>query len=133
MKNNIIELKDTLMDITVKMSNGNPGAMNVIILLFQEEPFVDPDSFLPGVGTILALDSVGIYSERIWMLYKDVCKENIVDLIGLMRAWQMGFVDRNILLSSIDDPSLVNVRELVDKVKKDLPKFGEAQRQTSEE
>ncbi|MFA5395534.1 MAG: hypothetical protein WC346_05880 [Methanogenium sp.] len=125
--NNRIELHDSFMNIAVKMCGGNPGAMTVILRLFKEEPYIDPDSALPGINTILSLDDMGIYNEQIWMIYKDVCKEDIVDLIGLFRARQLGYIPGHSLLASIDNPSLINVKELVNKVKQRLPNFGKNQ------
>ena len=39
---------------------------------------------------ILWLDENEIYSSRIWLLYKDVCKENIEDMCSLITGCQMG-------------------------------------------
>ena len=41
-ENNILTLDDTLEDIIVKMSKGNPGAMSAIVSLLSEYPLADP-------------------------------------------------------------------------------------------
>lgn len=69
-----IELNDTGLSVLLKMSDGNPGAMDVIAQMLKEGARIDPQSFLGGLGAVLALDTHRIYGPRIWMLYKDVCR-----------------------------------------------------------
>jgi len=90
----IIELTDTPMDMMVKMSQGNPGAATVLGRLFSEEPAIDKDSALPSIGSILALDTYGVYGSDIWVLYKDKCGVDIRKLVMLLRACQLGFISQ---------------------------------------
>lgn len=123
-----IQLSDTPMDIFKKMSEGNPGALNVLILLFKENASIDPDSALEGLGTILSLDSYGIYGSKIWILYKDICEENLVKMIAVLRACQLGLFNNNTLKEACNKEdysgkNMVPVEELCLKVKEKLPNF----------
>jgi len=62
----------------------------VITHLFKYEAFIDPQSALAPMWTILQLDDLGIYGERIWILYKYICEQNIINLVALMRSIQLG-------------------------------------------
>jgi len=83
---------DSLSDIAYKMSEGNPGAINVLVDIIIHGSTVDPDNILGGIGIILSLDSHGIYGPDIWILYKDVCGENLANLIALLRGVQLGII-----------------------------------------
>lgn len=72
-----IKLNDTGMSAAIKMNDGNPGALTVIVQFMKMGAEIDPDSALGGITPILDLDTLGIYGPRIWMLYKDVCKEDV--------------------------------------------------------
>ena len=50
-----IQLTDSVMDIVIKMSDGNPGAVTVCMSLLTEAAKIDPDHFIPGIGQILSL------------------------------------------------------------------------------
>lgn len=88
-----IRLEDTLLDIFSKMSEGNPGAMTVMAQILQHGNEIDPAGFEP-VMKILMLDTWGIYGSDIWVLYKNICGQNIANLITLIRAAQLGMIDK---------------------------------------
>lgn len=85
-----IKLDMTGIDMMVAMSGGNPGALNVCMELLEKTPVIDPQSALMGFGPIFGMDTLGIYEERIWMLYQDVCSENVSATIAVLRGYQMG-------------------------------------------
>ncbi len=125
-RNTVIQLTDTLMDIMLKMSKGNPGAINVLMELYTTGGKIDPDSALEGLGSIFALDSHGIYADRIWMLYKDVCKCSIPHVIAVFRAYQMGQlagVTDEVIDSAIDGKIKLNLDDIMEAVQKELPNF----------
>lgn len=100
------------------MADGNPGALKVCCELLKRGEEIDPDSLLGGLGNILSLDSAGIYGEHIWILYKDICGEDLVKMCAVLRSRQLGF---------ISDPLAVKPGEvdgLLAQVKERLPKFG---------
>lgn len=125
-----IQLTDNGIDIIMKMVEGNPGAISVLTTLIKEEPKIDPDSFLAGFGTILSMDEMGIYGTHIWILYKYSCGQNVLNLITLFRAHQLGFVTSESIKSasteaaaSSREPSF-DFTDLFSKIKTQLPDFG---------
>lgn len=121
-----ITLTDTLLSSIIKLGEGNPGALRVLNEIVKRED--DPDSLagtLGTLGTLLSLDSYGIYGARIWMLYKDVCSEDLVRMLGLLQATRLGAVSEAVLNRAIDnrgdgldlEAALTTVQEL-------LPRFG---------
>ena len=121
-----IELHDSIRDILMKMSEGNPGALTVCMKMLEEGGDIDPQSFAGGLGAILGMDSHGIYGSRIWMLYKDVCGENLENTLAVLRACQLGQLRESDMLHAIDNRGQgIDVPALVMGVKKRLEQFGE--------
>lgn len=100
-----IELFDTTEDVLVKMSEGNPGALTVLIGLATQGAEFDPKSALGGLGPILALDEAGIYGSQIWVLYKDVCGESLETLTLFLRSVQLGYTDRQTVIDAANGRS----------------------------
>lgn len=120
----IKDLSMSTMDVLVAMADGNPGAFNVMMLLIEKTKGIDPDSALGGLGNILSLDTHGIYGPRIWMLFKDVCKQNLSHMIGLLRAVQLGHLSENRLSHAIDNyGDGLDIPALLAQVKETLPAF----------
>ena len=121
---NRIELSDTIQDAIVKLSEGNPGAINVMMNMLQSGDEIDPDSAFGGFGNILSLDTHGIYGSRIWMLFKDVCRENINVTIGLLRTCQLGLLSVEELNYAIDNYGAgIDLSEKMTELKEILPDF----------
>lgn len=120
-----IQLSDRFMDIVHKMSDGNPGAIMVLMKLFEHNVAVDPDSALGPFGTILDLDDKEIYGSDIWVLYKDICYEDIRAVIAVMRACQLGFISRESIKSAIAEYHMhpLDVMALIKAVEERLPRF----------
>lgn len=75
---------------------------------------------------ILLLDTFDIYEERIWMLYKDVCKQDIINTLACLRACQLGMITESDLNNSIDNTgSKIVPDEILKKVQERLPEFGQ--------
>lgn len=117
-----IGLQDNIKEILLKMSDGNLGALTVMIDIYKN-PQIDPDGFMGGLGTILMFDSLGLYGPEIWMLYKDVCRESISKTISILRGWQLGFISKAAIHQSLANPSILDVDSIYSQVKKRLPKF----------
>ncbi len=68
-----INLEDSLIDLILKVSEGNPGAVNVVtkILMSKSENQDEPPKLMP-IGPILALDDMNIRGSQIWCLFKNV-------------------------------------------------------------
>ena len=103
MRKDRITLEDTPMSAIVKLVEGNPGATRVCVELFKAAHEIDPDAAFGGIAPVFQLDTMGIYGSRIWMLYKDVCKEDIVKTVAVLRAVQLGLVSCRVLDHAIDN------------------------------
>ncbi len=112
-----ITVMDTGMTAMIKIADGNPGACTVIAEAVKANPECDPDCAFAELGPVFAFDSHGIYGSEIWVFYKDVCKKNIVTLLGLMRAEQLGFT------SNANKVTKEEIPVLLKKVKERLPEF----------
>ena len=71
-----IKLTDSLLDIMMKMSGGNPGALRVLMEILECDE---------GLLRILDLDNMGIYGSQIWVGYKNHCGSDIEKLIELIK------------------------------------------------
>lgn len=67
-KDRITGLNMSILEIMSALSEGNPGALRVLMALFSDGA---------GFLDVLGCDSKRLYGSRIWMLYKDVCGESI--------------------------------------------------------
>ena len=85
-----IELTDTLMSITMKMAEGNPGAMGAIMEIIQQHDTIDPQGAMGGMGGLLLLDTWGIYGSDIYILFSDKCQKDVRKMLMIMRATQLG-------------------------------------------
>ena len=105
-----IKLDDTLQDSIIKLCEGNPGALTVCARLCQEGGKIDPGDWLLGAGKLLSLDTLGIYGSSIWLLYKDICGQDLAKMVAVLRGWQLGFVSGDKIAAAIETaraPSLV--------------------------
>jgi hypothetical protein len=96
---NRITGNETLKEIIVILGDGNPGAIKVLAEYIKRHP----EACVLG---ILTLDHKEIYGPRIWMLWKDVCKE-----------------DSDVFDSCLNDVHN-KLQERIDKKIKDSPMFG---------
>ncbi len=118
---------DTIQTTLLKMSKGNPGAVSVLIRILKEGDAIDPDNILGSMGVVLHLDALSIYSSDIWLLYKDVCQEDLPTMLGLLRAVQLGYCTGRELGNAIKDPRRFPAEckeDLIKQVKERLPAFG---------
>ena len=122
-----ISLTDTTHNVLISMAEGNPGALSVCLQLFQDAPRIDPDNKLAGLGYLLNLDTLGIYGPRIWMLYKDVCGQDLTKTCAILRAWQLGNIRQSEILHAIDNyGDGIDVDLVLEVVQVTLPAFGQA-------
>lgn len=119
-------LEDTLMSSIVKLSDGNPGAASACVELAKVAAAVDPDSAWEAAGPLIALDTHGIYGSRIWMLYKDVCGQDPVKVIAVLRAVQLGLLPEQKMLSVVDGArgqNELDIDSILASVQERLPRF----------
>ena len=98
-----IQLDDTPMSMLIKLAEGNPGGLNVMMQILEKGQSIDPDAAFGPFAHILGLDTFGIYGSRIWMLFKDVCKEQAVYALACLRAVQLGIMGSSVLDHAIDN------------------------------
>src|SRR5215217_1731101 len=112
-----ITMSDSIMDMVLKISEGNPGALTVLMKIMKEGEAIDPQCH--PMLTVMALDTHDIYGSRVWQLYKDVCGQNMVNMLGLLRAVQLGFMTERELSNAIDSGpfSAERMQEMMGKVR----------------
>ncbi|MFA5766563.1 MAG: hypothetical protein WC919_01400 [Candidatus Paceibacterota bacterium] len=93
--------QDTMLTAITKIAGGNPGALRVCTEIVKWGTEIDPNG-LP-FGTLLILDSLHIYGYRVWLLYKDICQENLITTMACLRGWQLGIVNQKDLIKAIDN------------------------------
>ena len=118
-----ITISDTIQDVFVKMSEGNPGALRVCMDIYNQDGDIDPQGAMPSLSPLLRLDDMGIYGPEIWVLYKDVCNSDIVYLLALLRSNQLGHIGKGQIRSAIRGLSDFDLESILDDVRKKLPDF----------
>jgi hypothetical protein len=132
-----LSLSDTFMDIMVKLAEGNPGALSVIMELYKQTTTIDPAAGLGELHYLLFLDDMDLYGDRIWILFKYICGSDLVKTIAVLRGWQLGHVSKITIKNAVETirnhdtsgvrlQSVLDVDEILAKVKADLPDFGKA-------
>lgn len=130
---NRVALTDTTRDVVVKLCEGNPGAINVMMMVLKDGNQIDPDAApMGGLMTLLRFDDLDIVGPRIWLLYKDVCGSDVTRLMGVMRAAQLGFTTDERVRSAIDfagcrggeELKPEDIDDLLARVRERLPRFG---------
>ena len=99
---NRITLASSIIDSMVELSEGNPGAATVLLSLIENYEKIDPQAVLRYWAVLMWLDDQCLYGSSIWMLYKDVCGENLARMIAMVRAVQLGYLSSATLHEAID-------------------------------
>lgn len=115
-----LQLEMNLNDALWAMSEGNPGAINVLMDSVRA-PEIDPENAFGLWGLMVNLDEFEVYGSRIWILYKDICGESLPKTVAMARACQLGIISREQLDLAIDKKQPLDVDEIVRKVKDELP------------
>lgn len=101
-----IELTDSLMDVMVKMAEGNPGAITALCELGTASPKVDPQSAFASMGPVgvaLSFDTHGIYGSSIYIVWSDKCGRDARKTLMLLRAVQLGILPESKLQAMAAD------------------------------
>ena len=77
-----IKIDMTPQDMIFALAKGVPGAITVAVGLVARAD--------NGFMDLLMLDTLGIYESDIWMLYKDVCAQNLDDMHACIQATRLG-------------------------------------------
>lgn len=121
----INDINMSKLDIVMALGEGNPGGIRVMADIIRVNESVDPDDAFGPLGPLFELDNLDCYGSRIWMLYKDVCKENIVMMLGVLRGIQLGIVEAKDVNKAIENYGEgIDPRAILVEVQKTLPNFG---------
>ena len=77
-------LTATLRDVVIDMSEGNPGALQVLMDLLS-----DPTGFV----LLMTLDDMNIRGTQVWIAFKDYAKEDMAVFIEAIRTRKQEMVD----------------------------------------
>ena len=110
-----LALDDTVMTSIIKMAGGNPGALRVCTDIVKHGQDIDPHG-MGGLGALIFLDALGIYGSRIWILFKDVCGEDLVKTMACLRSWQLGITPEQELQSAIDGVGNIDTNAILASV-----------------
>lgn len=123
-------IQTAIMAICRSPEGFNPGAISFCAELVKHGVVIDPDSAFGPWSGLMELDEHGIYGERAYMLWNDVCGRDVGQALALFRASQMG-------LLRIDFSRLIDAggeglcwTALFDSLKKELPNFDHTRRAT---
>jgi hypothetical protein len=113
------------------LAEGNPGAMQHLIALYQASPQADPSNVLGGFGAWLNLDQLGIYGSAIYVLVGDICGHNATRALAVLRATNLGMFSPEVLLDACrrqdySGRALVPVAKLYNLVRARLGNFDQA-------
>jgi hypothetical protein len=102
-QNTRIELSDDFMSASVKMVDGNPGAISALMSLAATAVEIDPQSALGPLGPMLSFDTHGIYGTDIYVIWNDKCDRDSRKVHVLLRAVQLGILPESKLLEMAKD------------------------------
>jgi len=110
-------------DALFAISDGNPGAITVLLESIKRNQEIDPMNAFGPWGLVLNLDEFEIYGPRIWGLYKNLCGEDLPRTTAVVRAVQLGLLSRETLDQAIDGKTTIDIKEVTGKVREELPDF----------
>ena len=115
----------SLQDAVLALSERVTGSLLALMTAAENSPRIDPNAAAGVWAPLLALDLYGITGSNIWQLWKDVCRENVVHFLAVLRAAQLGLVDVETVVGASQDPPTATLDpvDLLAKVKARLPKF----------
>lgn len=73
------KLTDAISDVVFKMSEGNPGAVNVCLAMLDKNPRL-----------LLACDTLGLYGENLYKFAHDCCGDDFGEIERVITAWLNG-------------------------------------------
>lgn len=126
-----ITLEMTMEDIVQAMAEDQEGISNFNAEMICKEILmygrsIDLDDGLRGIGSILLLDTLGIWGDKIRCLH-EMCGRDLATMIAVVRAYQLGQlagVTREALMHAIDNGGEgIDLAAVVTAVKKRLPRF----------
>lgn len=124
---------DTLIQTLTSLSEGNPNALSVLVQIMREGDKVDPSSIAGSLGAVMVVDQLQLYGPLLWVLYKDLCDQDIIQTLAVLRAVQLGLLPGQAVVDAVHESENVsrpharldfNAPSILDKVRARLPNFG---------
>ena len=116
----------SILDNIVEFCDGNPGALNVLMMISLNAEKVDPDHAMASFGVLSSLDSFACYGSDIWAFYKDACHLNTALMQAVLRMHQLGHFSqehtKELIFSgkALTQPQYEDIKSVLEK---DLPNF----------
>jgi hypothetical protein len=110
---------DAMLPALLKLVDGNPGAITVCMDIIKLEEKIDP-----GSSHLINLEIFKICGSRIWMLYKDVCNQDLIKMLATLRALQHRMLSLDKLNHAIDHRGEgIDVEKILAEVRTLYPTF----------
>ena len=117
----------------IALADGNPGAVSALATLMQTSEDTDPENAFGSMSPIISLDEMEVYGWQIWVLFKDVCEQDPVKTLAVLRARQLGILSKEEILDGLTesfhspekDALRTKVTDIVAKVQAELPSFAQ--------
>ena len=114
----------------IKLCKGNPGALSALSMMVMASAETDPDSAFGATTPLITLDEMAIYGSDIWILFKDVCKQDVTVTLAMLRATQLGLLTHKEVKAALTQGRCEEKTELQEKadgiveaVQERLPNF----------
>lgn len=86
-----IKITDTIQDVAMKMSDGNPGALQVTLDLVRDD-----------ITYLFLCDTIGLYGEKLYMLWNDCCDRDLERMKKVLFAARTGKISEATILKHLD-------------------------------
>ena len=90
----VLELEDSIQDVVIKMSDNNPGAINILMSFL-----ISKDKF----DYVLMLDSIGLYGSNIYKLANDCCNNDEDKFLKVLDDWQKSIISSETILENVEN------------------------------
>jgi hypothetical protein len=124
-----IQLEDSTRDVIAKMAGSSTQATSILMQMVSKGELIDPDNMMGGLGAILSMDTIGIYEEDIYRMYKHVCMEDLTLVFSMLRGVTLGIIPPYELTSNVSVGSRAEMSydrkiQILEQVQARLPRFG---------
>lgn len=95
-----LSLRACVTDAILELAGQDEDSIRVCTELVETAAFVSAQFPAGIIGPIYYLDDLGIRDGDIYRLYK-MCRNNIADMLALLRGVKQGIISREVLVSAI--------------------------------
>lgn len=90
-----IKINDSVQDIVLKMSEGNPGALTTCFEIIKAKN----NDIVQSIPIFLTLDNMKLYGSHLYMLWNDCCNRDIKEVLNVVE----GFLKNKITKQDIEE------------------------------